>query len=102
MTKTERQKLLDHIDKQNNEIDTNEAFADICAIIETFTFESLDDTTADMMQREVNYYFYRLEQDNKKVIYVLDLSHIVGAMIKLPGERNVIITWVRYDGSTIS
>ncbi len=98
---TERQELLEYIDKKNNTIDTKIVFDIIYGIIQKFAYEVLDDTINYLMQQVVNDVFHRLEQQKQKVLYAVDNGIIVGAIVSFPGERSVKVSWVREDGRTI-
>jgi hypothetical protein len=100
MTKTERQKLLDYMDK-NNTITTNELWENIADIIRTYALEPLDANTYVTMQNQVNEYFLYLEREKIKAFSEGHNSFIVGAILRFTGPSQIKIAWVLPDGSTI-
>jgi hypothetical protein len=100
--KTERQKLLDYMDK-NNTITTTELWDEITNMLESHLFEPMDHFTYMQMQNQINEYFLYLERSNIKVFSDTFNSFVVGAILRFSGSGtlHIRVEWVKPDGSLI-
>ena len=102
MTKTERQKLLDHIDSKKNTITASEAFNDISEILEQYIFEPTDAYTRYQIQYAINIYFTKWEEQSVRIYCESHDCFIVGGIARFIGDFTIKIDWVRPDGTLIT